>query len=58
MDFWLVSLGFLSQIIGGSLEILAVALNNIATKDMTECQYIGTIRIKNHAQHNNEKYMT
>tara|TARA_B100002019_G_scaffold292813_1_gene317245 strand:- start:4394 stop:4555 length:162 start_codon:yes stop_codon:yes gene_type:complete len=52
MDFWLVSLGFLSQIIGGSLEILAVALNNIATKDMTECQYIGTARIKNHAQHN------
>ena len=52
MDFWLVSLGFLSQIIVGSLEILAVALNNIATKDMTEFQYIGTARIKNHAQHN------
>ena len=58
MDFWLVSLGFLSQIIGGSLEILAVALNNIAMKNMTECQYIG---IRNGTQHiilSHEKVMT
>ena len=41
MYFWLVSLGLCVQILGGSLKILAVALNNIATDIMTECHTIG-----------------